>query len=78
MRAWALSQVKHYAAYANPFEAEELAGLVAEQRAKEQPLGEIPLIVLTAGRSEYGPDRQVLEEDRKKNQAALAKLSWPG
>jgi pimeloyl-ACP methyl ester carboxylesterase len=77
MRTWALSQVKHYAAYVNPFEAEELAGMIAEQKSKENPLGDIPLIVLTAGNPEYGPDKQALEEDRKKNQAALATLSSP-
>jgi pimeloyl-ACP methyl ester carboxylesterase len=78
MRTWALSQVKHYAAYVNPFEAEELAGMIAEQKAKEHPLGDIPLIVLTAGNPEYGLDKQALEEDRKKNQAALATLSRNG
>lgn len=78
MRAWALAQVKHYAAYANPFEAEELALMIADQKKKELPLGDIPLIVLTAGRPEYGPGEQALEDDRKKSQAALASLSRIG
>jgi pimeloyl-ACP methyl ester carboxylesterase len=78
MRTWALSQVKHYAAYANPFEAEELALMIADQKKKEHPLGDIPLIVLTAGRPEYGPNEQALEDDRMKNQAALATLSRNG
>lgn len=76
MRTWALAQVKHYAAHANPFEAEELALLIADQKKKEYPLGDIPLIVLTAGREEYG--EKAVEEDRKKQQAALAKLSRNG
>lgn len=42
MRTWALSQVKHYAAHVNPFEAEEFALLIAEQKKKERPLGDIP------------------------------------
>jgi pimeloyl-ACP methyl ester carboxylesterase len=78
MRTWALSQVKHYAAYANPFEAEELALMIADQKKKEHPLGDLPLIVLTAGRPEYGPNEQELEDERKKNQAALASLSRNG
>jgi len=78
MRTWALGQVKHYAAYVNPFEAEELALMIADQKKKEFPLGGMPLIVLTAGNSEYGPDEQSLEDDRQKNQAALAGLSRNG
>ncbi|MCI0664490.1 MAG: alpha/beta hydrolase [Acidobacteria bacterium] len=78
MRAWALSQVKHYAAHANQFEAEELALMLTDQKKKEHPLGEIPLIVLTAGRSEFGPDEQALEEERSKDQASLANLSRKG
>lgn len=78
MRTWVRSQVKHYAAYVNPFEAEELALMIADQKKKEHPLGDIPLIVLTAGRQEYGPDEQAVEDDRKKYQAALAKLSRNG
>ena len=78
MRAWALGQVKHIAAYVNPFEAEELAGMIADLKNKEYPLGEMPLIVLTAGNAEFGPTEQALEDDRRKNQAALATLSRKG
>ena len=78
MRTWTLAQVKHYAAYVNPFEAEELALMIAEQKKKEHPLGDIPLIVLTAGNPEYGPGEQALEDDRQKNQAALVNLSRHG
>jgi pimeloyl-ACP methyl ester carboxylesterase len=78
MRTWALSQVKHYAAHVNPFEAEEFALLIADHKKKERPLGDIPLIVLTAGRSEYGPDEKAIEDARKKDQAALATLSSKG
>ena len=77
MRAWALWQPKHYAAHANPFEAEELALLVAEQRRAAFPLGDRPLVVLTAGNVEYGADR-AMEEDRRRAQAALAGLSRRG
>lgn len=78
MRTWVLSQVKHYAAYANPFEAEELALMIADRKSKEHPLGDIPLIVLTAGRPEYGPEKQALEDERTKDQAMLTTLSRKG
>jgi pimeloyl-ACP methyl ester carboxylesterase len=78
MRTWSLSQIKHYAASANPFEAEELALMIADQKQKEHPLGDIPLIVLTAGRPEYGPQEQKLEDERKNDQAMLATLSRRG
>ena len=52
--------------------------MIADQKKKEHPLGDIPLIVLTAGNPEYGPDEQALEDDRKKAQAALAALSRNG
>jgi len=78
MRTWVFSQVKRYAAYVNPFEAEELALLIADQKNKAHPLGDIPLIVLTAGRPEYGPDEQALEDERMKEQAALQTLSRKG
>ena len=78
MRRWALGQVKHYAASANPFEAEELALAIAEQRRAAYPLGDRPLVVLTAGNAEYGPGEQAMEEDRRRAQAALARLSRRG
>lgn len=52
--------------------------MMADQKKKEHSLGDIPLIVLTAGRPEYGSDQQALEDDRRKAQAALATLSRNG
>lgn len=78
MRTWALAQVKHYLAYANPFEAEELALMIADAKKKEYPLGDTPLIVLTAGMTEYGPAEQAMEDDRRKSQAAMATISRNG
>ena len=57
----------------NPFNAEELAALVAQRRQK-YPFGDIPLIVLTRGLS----DTHTPEEEHKKKQAALASLSSAG
>jgi pimeloyl-ACP methyl ester carboxylesterase len=78
MRTWALGQIKHYAAHANPFEAEELALMLADQKRVERSLSDIPLLVLTAGKAEYGPAEQALEDDRRSTQAALANLSSKG
>src|SRR5262245_62949585 len=66
MRAWALAQVGHVAAAVNPFEHEELAGLRAERAKNEHPLGDMPLIVLTRGKSEEeGPDGKARSEERR-------------
>ena len=78
MRAWSLGRIEHYAAGANPFEAEELARLIAAQRTQAHPLGDRPLVVLTAGRREYAPGEDSLEADRRRAQAALAALSSRG
>ena len=81
MRSWALGQVKHYAAYgpgALELEAEELALMIADQKKKEYPLGDIPLIVLTAGNAQFGPHEQALEDDRRTSQTAMARLSRRG
>ena len=79
MRTWALGQVKHYVANGpNAFdlEAEELALMIADEKKNPQPLGDKPLIVLTAGQRAY--DRQDLEDERLKIQTALARLSRSG
>jgi pimeloyl-ACP methyl ester carboxylesterase len=76
MRTWAAAQIKRYAAYVNPFEAEELAVLVADEKKRQHPLGDLPLIVLTAGRTEYSERR--LEDDRRNSHVALAALSRNG
>ena len=38
MREWSLSQIKHAASNDNPFEAEELATMLAERRKKRNVL----------------------------------------
>ena len=79
MRTWGLAQIKHYAGYgpgAAELEAEELALMIADQQKEAHPLGDRPLIVLTAGNREY--DQQALEDDRQRMQAALAKISRNG
>ena len=79
MRAWALAQLGHIAAGVNPFEHEELAGLRAERAKSEHPLGNMPLIVLTRGiPDEDGPDGKALEEDHRRDHAAVATMSRNG
>src|SRR5215472_2975586 len=73
MRTWSISQVKHHITNDNPFDAEELATLLAQRRQK-YPFGDMPLIVLRGGLS----DAKVPEEEHKKKQAALASLSSTG
>jgi len=76
MRIWALGTVKHVAAYVNPFEAEELALMIAAIKDKEYPLGDLPLTVITAGRAQY--DDAQMQQDHMRSQAAMAKLSRNG
>ena len=79
MRAWAHSQVKHYAANDNPFEGEELAAMLAEQRWTAHPLGNMPLVVLSRGIAEHrGPEGNAAEDEHTRNQAALVRLSSSG
>jgi pimeloyl-ACP methyl ester carboxylesterase len=79
MRAWALAQVGHIAAAVNQFEHEELAGLRAERAKSEHPLGDMPLIVLTRGKSEEeGPDGKALEAEHRRDHAAIAAMSRNG
>jgi len=79
MRAWALAQVGHVAAAVNPFENEELAGLRAERAKGEHPLGDMPLIVLTRGKSEEeGPDGKAFEAEHRRDHAAMAAMSRNG
>jgi pimeloyl-ACP methyl ester carboxylesterase len=73
MRAWAFGQVKHWAANDNPFEGEELAGLIAKWTGTPYPLGDMPLIVLSRGLP--GADNPEVEEEHKRNQAELLGLS---
>ena len=76
MRLWALGTVKHVAAYVNPFEAEELALMIAAVKDKEYLLGDLPLTVITAGRAQY--DDAQMQQDHMRSQAAMAKLSRNG
>ena len=79
MRAWALAQVGHVAAAVNPFENEELAGLRAERAKSEHPLGDMPLIVLTRGKSEEeGPEGKALEAEHRRDHVAIAAMSRNG
>jgi pimeloyl-ACP methyl ester carboxylesterase len=79
MRAWALAQVGHVAAAVNPFENEELAVLRAERSKSEHPLGDMPLIVLTRGKSEEeGPDGKAFEAEHRRDHAAMAAMSRNG
>lgn len=76
LRMWALGTIKHIAAYVNPFEAEELARMIADIQGREYPFGDLPLTVISAGRKQY--DEQWLEDEHTTTQAALAKLSRAG
>jgi pimeloyl-ACP methyl ester carboxylesterase len=79
MRAWAFSQVKHWATNDNPFEAEELAAMLAEQGKKGHPLGDMPVIVLSRGIPEHeGPEGGATEDEHKRNQATLVAQSSVG
>ncbi|HKE59210.1 MAG TPA: alpha/beta hydrolase [Pyrinomonadaceae bacterium] len=79
MRSWALGQIGHVAAAVNPFENEELAGLLAEGARTTQPLIEMPLIVLTRGISEKeGPEGEAFAAEHRREHAALASKSRKG
>ena len=79
MRTWALGQVKHWTQGDNPFESDELAGLRAERAKSEHPLGDMPLIVLTRGKSEEaGPDGKAFEEEHRRDHTAIATMSRNG
>jgi pimeloyl-ACP methyl ester carboxylesterase len=77
VRLWALARPEHYAADNDPYWGEEFAEMYAARKTREYPLGDIPLIVLTRGKSEY-PDTESgrqLDEERKRMQLDLLKLS---
>jgi pimeloyl-ACP methyl ester carboxylesterase len=77
LRLWALAQPQHYAADNDPYWGEEFAEIYAYRKTHQYPLGDIPLIVLTRGKSEY-PDTEEgrqLNEDRKRMQLNLLQLS---
>jgi pimeloyl-ACP methyl ester carboxylesterase len=79
MRTWALGQLGHVAAAVNEFENEELAGLRAERTKSQYPLGDMPLIVLTRGKTEEnGPDGRAFEEEHRRDHTAVATMSRKG
>jgi pimeloyl-ACP methyl ester carboxylesterase len=78
MRTWALGQLGHVAAAVNPFEAEELAGLRAARTQREFPLGDLPLIVITRGISESGPDGRAFDAERRADHEMMARMSRNG
>jgi pimeloyl-ACP methyl ester carboxylesterase len=79
MRTWALGQVKHVAAAVNPFDNEELAGLRADRLKSDHPLGDLPLIVITRGKpEEQGTEGRAIEEEHRKDHAAIAAFSRRG
>ena len=77
IRLWALSQPQHYLADNDPYWGEEFAEVYEARKTHDYPLGNIPLIVLTRGKSEYpaGQSGQKLNEERQRMQADLLNLS---
>ena len=82
MRLWAKSQPYYNPARSSElfdFFPEELDSLYSEREKSKNPLGAMPLIVLTSRESQYGSaDEQTrarLSEDRKRLQADLLTLS---
>jgi hypothetical protein len=57
MRVWAIGRWQHAAAAVNPFEVEEFAILRTQREKSPYPLGDMPLIVLTARRIGRGWSR---------------------
>ncbi len=79
MRTWALSTIKHWASSDNPFENEELLGLAQARKKSDFSLGDLPLIVITRGKSdETGPDSKMFEAEHRKEHETIAKMSRAG
>jgi pimeloyl-ACP methyl ester carboxylesterase len=79
MRTWALGQLGHVAAAVNPFELQELAALRRARAETPQPLGDVPLVVITRGKpDEEGPDAAAMEAEHRRNHEALARTSRNG
>lgn len=77
VRLWALGQPQHYAADNDPYWGEEFAEIYSARKSGGHSLGDIPLIVLTRGKSEY-PDTEAgreLDRERKRMQLELLQLS---
>jgi pimeloyl-ACP methyl ester carboxylesterase len=76
-RLWALAQPERYAADDYPYDPEEFAEIYAARKAREDPLGDIPLVVLSLGKygnldTEAGRERH---ERMKGKQLDLLRLS---
>lgn len=79
MRIWALGQFKTYAANDNPFNAEELAVLLAERKQTKPPLGDMPLTVLSRGLpDDETPRGKAAEDGHNRFQAGNVRLSRVG
>jgi pimeloyl-ACP methyl ester carboxylesterase len=76
MRAWAASQVKSAVSNDNPVEAEELVAMQEERRRKENPLGDMPLIVLARGVAEDKDGAR--EAEHRSEEESLVSLSHAG
>ena len=80
-RLWALAQPEHYAADSDPYWGEEFAEIYAARQSQEYPLGDIPLIVLIAGKSDKAPPNvseaewERFNEEKRQQKADLGTLS---
>jgi len=79
MRVWASGRLEHVAAAVNPNLEDELTLLRTARLQNAHLYGDLPLIVITRGKSDDdGPDQQRFMEERLKDHAALAALSSRG
>ena len=78
IRLWAIRQPKYYA-QDDDYMAEISARMYAEDKAKQYPLGDTPLIVLTRDLYDYpGPDAASLTKEHQQQQADMVHLSRKG
>ena len=73
MRTWSFGQVKHWASNDNPFEGEELKSLLDRWTGNEYPFGDLPVVVLSRGRTDSN-DAEA-EREHERNQRELLRLS---
>ncbi|HET9824214.1 MAG TPA: alpha/beta hydrolase [Chitinophagaceae bacterium] len=79
MRTWALGQIGHIVAAVNPYDIEELAQLRTAMMKRNNPFGDMPIIVLTRGLpEELGANAKYVEDVHRKDQEQLASLSSKG
>jgi len=78
VRVWSFTQIGMYV-NGNPAELEERAQLRTQRASSEFPLGDLPLIVFTRGKSDDdGPDAKANEAVRRAEHAAVARMSRRG